>query len=182
MLKTDLSGMPCPVARSLDKVGEWWSILILRECSYGETRFDAIQKSLGIAPNMLTRRLNDLVESGLLERRQYCEKPPRFEYLLTEVGRDFRPVLLALLAWGNKHFAPEGKVLILRDLVTGEEVEPVLMDPATGLAIDRARHAVAAGPAAKESTHLRMKRAAELRAAAEVAAAALITAAGKQPA
>jgi len=182
MQKTDLSGMPCPIARSLDKVGEWWSILILRECTYGETRFDAIQKNLGIAPNMLTRRLNDLVESGLLERRQYCEKPPRYEYVLTDTGRDFRPVLLALLAWGNKHFTPEGRAIVLQDLVSGEEVLPVLMDPATGLVIDRMRHAVVAGPAAKESTRNRMKRSAELRAAAEAAAAALINAAAAQPA
>jgi DNA-binding HxlR family transcriptional regulator len=170
MLKTDLSAMACPIARSLDKVGEWWSILILRECSYGETRFDAFQKNLGISPNMLARRLNDLVDAGLLERRRYSERPPRDEYVLTEAGRDFRPVLLALLAWGNKHFAPEGKMIVLRDRISGEEVQPTLMDPVTGAVIDRARHAVAAGPAAPESTRLRMQRMAERRAAAEAAA------------
>ncbi|MFS2139539.1 winged helix-turn-helix transcriptional regulator [Duganella sp. Dugasp56] len=170
MLKTDLSAMACPIARSLDKVGEWWSILILRECSYGETRFDAFQKNLGISPNMLARRLNDLVDAGLLERRRYSERPPRDEYVLTEAGCDFRPVLLALLAWGNKHFAPEGKMIVLRDRISGEEVQPTLMDPATGAVIDRARHAVAAGPAAPESTRLRMQRMAERRAAAEAAA------------
>ena len=170
MLKTDLSVMACPIARSLDKVGEWWSILILRECSYGETRFDAFQKNLGISPNMLARRLNDLVDAGLLERRRYSEHPPRDEYVLTEAGRDFRPVLLALLAWGNKHFAPEGKMIVLRDRISGEEVQPTLMDPATGAVIDRARHAVAAGPAAPEATRLRMQRMAERRAAAEAAA------------
>jgi len=109
MQKKDFSLMPCPVARAVSKVGEWWSILILRDCFYGETRFDGFQKSLGIAPNMLTRRLNDLVEAGLLERRAYCAKPPRYEYLLTDAGRDFLPVLLALGAWGNKHFSsPDG--------------------------------------------------------------------------
>jgi DNA-binding HxlR family transcriptional regulator len=169
MHKTDLSALPCPIARSLDVVGEWWSILILRECLYGETRFDGFQKNLGIAPNMLTRRLNDLVEAGLLERRLYSEKPPRHEYLLTEAGIDFRQVLLSMLAWGNKHFAAEGKSVILRDTVTGEEVHPVMMDPATGLVISRERHAAAAGPAAPESTRLRMARLAERRIAAGLA-------------
>lgn len=108
MQRKTFRDMPCPIARSLERVGEWWSILILREAFYGATRFDTFQKNLDIAPNMLTRRLNGLVEEGLLERRQYSEKPPRFEYVLTECGHDFQPVLLSLLAWGNKHFAPEG--------------------------------------------------------------------------
>src|SRR5271156_6693251 len=100
--------MQCPIARSLERVGEWWSILILRDAFHGLTRFDQFRKSLDIAPNMLTRRLNALVESGLFERRRYNERPPRDEYLLTERGRDFRPVLWALIAFGNKHFATEG--------------------------------------------------------------------------
>src|SRR3954465_9002851 len=108
MQHKSLGSMPCPIARSLERVGEWWSILILRDALHGLTRFDEFQKSLGIAPNMLTRRLNALVESGLLERRRYSERPPRDAYLLTERGRDFRPVVLSLLAWGNRHFAPEG--------------------------------------------------------------------------
>ncbi len=106
--------MPCPIARSLERVGEWWSILILRDALHGYTRFDQFQKSLGIAPNMLTRRLNALVEAGLLERRRYSAHPPRDEYVLTARGRDFRPVIVALLAWGNKHFAPEGASVLLR--------------------------------------------------------------------
>lgn len=165
MHKTDLTSLPCPIARSLGVVGEWWSILILREAMYGETRFDGFQKSLGIAPNMLTRRLNELVAAGLLARRQYSEKPPRHEYLLTDAGADFRQVILAMLAWGNKHFAPEGKVVILVDSVNGDEVHPVLMDPATGVAIGK-RHVVAAGPAATESTRSRMRRLADRHAAA----------------
>src|ERR1700760_2178844 len=88
--------MQCPVARSLEHVGEWWSILILRDAMHGMTRFDEFQKSLEIAPNILTRRLSALVDAGLLERRQYNERPPRFEYVLTDRGRDFRPVLISL--------------------------------------------------------------------------------------
>src|SRR5471032_3104174 len=104
MQRTSFEEMACPIARSLERVGEWWSILILRDAFAGKSRFDDFQTSLGIAPNMLTRRLKSLVESGLLERRRYNEKPARFEYVLTEKGRDFRPVLWSLIAWGNKHF------------------------------------------------------------------------------
>lgn len=124
--------MPCPIARSLERVGEWWSILILRDAFKGASRFDQFQKSLGIAPNMLTRRLNTLVDSGLLERRLYSEKPPRHEYVLTDRGRDFRPVLWALVTWGNKHFPPEGLTVAVVDAATGEQVDPVLVDSRSG--------------------------------------------------
>ena len=128
MRRKSFGNMQCPIARSLERVGEWWSILILRDAFHGLTRFDQFQESLGIAPNMLTRRLNSLVEAGLLERRRYSERPPRDEYVLTEAGRDFRPVLWALLAWGNKHFAPEGASVVVVDSQTGAEADPVLVD------------------------------------------------------
>src|SRR6187431_2939241 len=99
MQRTSFKGMRCPIARSLERVGEWWNILILRDALRGSTRFDQFQKSLKIAPNMLTRRLHGLVEAGLLERRRYSEHPPRDEYRLTDRGRDFRPVLIAMLAF-----------------------------------------------------------------------------------
>lgn len=101
-----LSDMPCPIARSLDKVGEWWSILILRDAWLGKTHFDEFQKSLGIGPNTLTRRLNRLVEHGLLERCPCAERPSRHEYVLTQAGRDFEPVLRAFTAWGKQHARP----------------------------------------------------------------------------
>src|SRR5215475_5608553 len=132
MQRTSFSSMPCPIARSLERVGEWWSILILRDAFRGLTRFDQFQKSLDIAPNMLTRRLNALVESGLLERRAYSEHPPRSEYVLTERGRDFRPVLWALLAWGNRHFAPEGAAVVVVDSKSGVQADPVLVDRNSG--------------------------------------------------
>src|SRR5215813_6101595 len=136
MQRKNFTHMQCPVARSLERVGEWWNILIIRDAVYGLKRFDEFQKSLEIAPNMLTRRLNGLVEDGILERRLYSEKPPRYEYVLTEKGRDFRPVLVALLAWGNKHFAPEGASVLLADAKTGAAAEPVLVDRKSGRAID----------------------------------------------
>jgi DNA-binding HxlR family transcriptional regulator len=136
MRHTSLSDMPCPIARSLDRVGEWWSILILRDALRGTTRFEDFRRSLGVAPNMLTRRLGALVEAGLLERRRYSEHPPRDEYLLTERGRDFRPVLLSLLTWGNRHFAPEGPSVEIVHRVSGLPADPVLVDRHTGLPVD----------------------------------------------
>src|SRR6201990_2529779 len=132
-MESKIPGNPqCPIARSLDRVGEWWNILIIRDAVYGLKRFDEFQKSLDIAPNMLTRRLNGLVKDGILERQRYSDKPPRYEYVLTEKGRDFRPVLLALLAWGNKHFAPEGASVTLVDRETGSPAEPILVDRKSG--------------------------------------------------
>src|SRR5580698_9612816 len=107
MRHKNLAAMPCPIARSLERVGEWWSMLIMRDALHGLTRFDEFQKSLGIAPNMLTRRLNALVEGGFLERRRYSARPPRYEYRPTARAEDFRAVLIALNAFGNRHFAPE---------------------------------------------------------------------------
>jgi len=132
MQRKSFGNMQCPIARSLERVGEWWSILILRDAFRGLTRFDQFQSSLGIAPNMLTRRLNALVDGGLLERRAYSAHPPRYEYLLTERGRDFRPVLWSLLAWGNRHFAPEGPSIVIVDSKTGEQADPVLVDRNSG--------------------------------------------------
>src|ERR1700730_10149616 len=155
MRRKSFDNMECPVACSLERVGEWWSILILRDAVQGLTRLDEFQKSLGIAPNMLPRRLKGLVEVGILERRRYNERPPRDEYLPTERGRDFRPVLLALLAWGNKHFAPEGASVNLVDAKTGSPVDPMLVDPATGRPINTPDYALIAGPAAGERTRRR---------------------------
>jgi DNA-binding HxlR family transcriptional regulator len=158
MQHTDFGDMRCPIARSLERVGEWWSILILRDAFQGLTRFDQFQKSLGIAPNMLTRRLNTLVDSGLLERRLYSERPPRHEYVLTPRGRDFRTVLWALVAWGNKHFSPEGESIVVVDAATGERAEPVVVDGRSGRPLRVPEFTVIAGPAADERTRQRYSK------------------------
>lgn len=142
MQRTSFGAMPCPIARSLEHVGEWWSILILRDAFRGHTRFEQFRDGLGIAPNILTRRLKALAEAGLLERRRYCERPPRDEYVLTERGRDFRPVLLSLFAWGDRHFAPEGPWAELVDTETGLKAEPMLIDRVSGAAIAEPRFRV----------------------------------------
>jgi len=123
---------PCPIARGLCHVGDAWSMLILRDAGGGATRFDQFQKNLGIAPNILTRRLAALTEAGLLERRRYSERPPRDEYVLTEAGRDFLPVLFALGAWGARHFG-DAPVSRLVDMANGAAVDPVVVDRSTGL-------------------------------------------------
>jgi DNA-binding HxlR family transcriptional regulator len=155
MQRKSFGDMPCPIARSLERVGEWWSMLVLRDALHGYTRFDEFQRSLGIAPNMLARRLNALVEAGLLERRRYSEHPPRDEYVPTARGRDFRPVLFALMAWGNRHFAPEGASVQLIDTKTGAAVEPILVDQANGRPIRGPDYALAPGPAAPPRTQRR---------------------------
>ncbi len=136
MQRTSFTDMACPIARSLEHVGEWWSILILREAFGGRTRFDEFRDVLGVAPNILTRRLRTLVAAGLLERRRYCERPPRDEYILTARGRDFRPVMLSLMAWGNRHFAPDGPSVQIVHAATGRVVDPVLVDSVTGEPVD----------------------------------------------
>ncbi|MGI9612959.1 MAG: winged helix-turn-helix transcriptional regulator [Acidimicrobiales bacterium] len=103
MKRKSFENMNCPIAQSLEVIGEWWTPLILRDIvMVGFTRFDDIQSNLGIAPTVLTSRLRHLVEAGLVERRQYSEHPPRYDYLPTQAAREFEPVLQALFAWGSK--------------------------------------------------------------------------------
>jgi DNA-binding HxlR family transcriptional regulator len=155
MQRKSFGNMQCPIARTLERVGEWWSILILRDAFQGLKRFDEFEKSLGIAPNMLTRRLDALVKSGLLERCQYSARPPRYEYVLTDLGRDFRPVLWSLLAFGNRHFAPEGQSVVIVNGETGAPAEPMLVDRLSGKPLMEAPFKVTAGPAADARTRAR---------------------------
>jgi DNA-binding HxlR family transcriptional regulator len=125
---------PCPIARGLNRIGDSWSMLILRNAGAGQTRFDQFQKHLGIAPNILARRLSALTTDGLLERHRYSERPPRDEYRLTTAGREFLPILYALGAWGGKHFAA-GEMSHLVDAHNGSTVIPVVVDRKTGRAL-----------------------------------------------
>ena len=95
----------CPVARTLDLIGERWTILILRDLLLqGARRYQDFQESLaGIAPNTLSARLKDMEAQGLISRRLYSEHPPRLEYELTDKGRSLGPILKALREWGQKH-------------------------------------------------------------------------------
>lgn len=103
MKRTDTSTWPCTIARASVIFGDSWNILILREVFYGKHRFDQIQLAIGISRNILTDRLTNLVDEGLLEKAPYQEAPTRYEYLLTDKGRDTFPVLLAMASWGRKY-------------------------------------------------------------------------------
>jgi DNA-binding HxlR family transcriptional regulator len=98
----------CSIARSLEQIGERWTILILRDVFLGLRRFDDFQRSLGVSRGILADRLDRLVESGILERRLYQERPERYEYRLTDKGRDLWPVTFSLLKWGDRYYAEHG--------------------------------------------------------------------------
>ncbi len=108
MLGRTYDNLNCSVARSLEIVGERWTLLILRDAFMGIRRFDDFQRDLGVARNVLQTRLERLVDEGLMERVPYQERPVRHEYRLTDKGRDLWPVLMAMLSWGDKYAAPEG--------------------------------------------------------------------------
>lgn len=107
MLARDYN-LDCSIARSLELIGERWSLLVIRDVFLGRRRFDEIQSSLGVARNILTGRLQRLIDEGILYRRAYQERPLRYEYFLTEKGLDLWPVLVALMGFGDKHLLPEG--------------------------------------------------------------------------
>jgi DNA-binding HxlR family transcriptional regulator len=104
----------CSVARTVDVLGDTWSLLVLRELFLGAHRFDQMQQHLGIARNVLAARLKRLVDHGLLEKRLYQQHPPRFEYHLTRKGLDLQPVLVGLMQWGDRYLAdaPGGPVVL----------------------------------------------------------------------
>lgn len=109
MLHRDYPALDCSVAKALEVIGERWSLLIVRSVMHGNRRFGEMQGSLGIARNVLSARLQRLVDEEILERRAYQESPPRYEYFLTEKGLDLWPALIALLNWGDRYSpSPEG--------------------------------------------------------------------------
>jgi DNA-binding HxlR family transcriptional regulator len=113
MERKSFAGMHCSVAQCLEAVGEWWSMLIVRDAFLGVTRFDEFQQRLGISRNILNQRLAHLVEHGVLQKTLYSEHPPRYEYRLTAKGRDLWPVLTAMRQWGDTYAAPDGPPLQL---------------------------------------------------------------------
>ena len=136
----------CSIARPLSVLGERWTILVLREISLGNRRFDGIQEELGVATNVLSARLGTLVEEGILEKSPYGDHPARFEYRLTEKGADLQPILLAFLRWGDTYTAGKagppletvhadcGHVFHMVPTCShcGEEVKPASVRPRPG--------------------------------------------------
>ncbi|HEX4033112.1 MAG TPA: helix-turn-helix domain-containing protein [Solirubrobacteraceae bacterium] len=113
MLRSDYDGQTCSVARTLELVGERWTLLIVRDAFLGRRRFEEFQRSLGVARNILATRLERLVEAGILRRERYSEHPPRDEYRLTEKGIDLWPVIFELVQWGDRYEAPAGPPVLL---------------------------------------------------------------------
>jgi len=114
MLKRDYEGQNCSIARTLEVVGERWTLLIIRDVFLGLRRFDELQESLGIARNVLTDRLNRLVDEGIFERVAYSERPPRYEYRLTEKGLELNVALTALRQWGDEYLSEKPPRLLRR--------------------------------------------------------------------
>ena len=182
MKRTAFDATECPIARGLGEVGEWWSILILRDAFHGLARFEEFRESLGIAPNMLARRLATLVKRGLLERRRYSEHPPRYDYVLTKKGRDFQPVLLALLAWGNRYLPRrKGAAVMPTDRATGRPVEPIMVDALTLRPLLPWTVGLAAGPGAGPETRRRLEKIERNRRRRREARAAIAQTARMQP-
>jgi DNA-binding HxlR family transcriptional regulator len=123
MLPSTYDGQNCSIARSLELLGERWTLLVIREAFLGTRRFEGFTERLDIARNVLTTRLTRLVEEGVLEKVRYQERPARFEYRLTEKGVDLWPVIVALLQYGDRYYAPDGPPVILRHRDCGGEID-----------------------------------------------------------
>ena len=119
--------MECSIARTLEVIGERWSLLIVRDAFYGARRFDDFREDLGIARNVLTDRLTTLVGHGILERQLYEERPPRYEYRLTDKGRDLLPVLLAMVRWGDRWAAGDHPPVTLTHRTCGKVTTAALV-------------------------------------------------------
>lgn len=127
--------MNCSIARTLDIVGERWTLLVLRDAFRGVRRFEDFRSNLGIARNVLTDRLDTLVANGVLERRPVTEEARRMEYRLTQKGIDLFPVLVALMNWGDKYAAEDGQPIIVRHRECSHEVETELRCPSCEKAV-----------------------------------------------
>ncbi len=154
MRKTSFAGMNCSVAQTLEIIGEWWTLLIIRDCFLGVRRFDEFVERLGIARNVLTSRLETLVDAGILERRAYDEGRGRYDYLLTTKGRALWPVLTALRQWGDEWVLGEGnEPLVLEHKACSHQTSAVMVCHHCHEPLDA--HAVLAvpGPGASRSAH-----------------------------
>jgi len=153
MYRKTFAGMNCSIARALDQIGEWWSLLIIRECTLGTARFDDFQRRLGIARNVLTNRLAYLIEQGILEKVPAGENERFFQYRLTLKGEELYPVLVALLQWGDRWIDTEpGPPIKLVDDRTGKAVERVSLRSASGRALGIRDIRLEAGPGATDAT------------------------------
>jgi DNA-binding HxlR family transcriptional regulator len=149
MRHSALHDQPCSIARTVAVLGERWTLVILREAFQGQRRFEDMQRGLGIARNILADRLHTLVEEGILERRPYQERPPRYEYRLTDKGRDLYPVMVSLMQWGDRHTTGEaGPPVKLVHERCGHEADPSYVCSHCGEALEAREVRAQAGPGA----------------------------------
>lgn len=149
VLHNTYAGQNCSVARALEVVGERWTILIVRDAFLGVRRFDDFQRSLGVARNVLNTRLQRLVDTGILERRRYQERPARHEYRLTDMGRDLWPAVVALMQWGDRWLgAADGAPLVVVHRECGGTITDRRTCAACGAGLDVRDVEVAPGPGA----------------------------------
>ena len=148
MQRKSFADLECNIARSVEQVGDGWSLMILRDALLGAKRFQDFEAGLGAPPTTLTRRLQTLTEHGFFTRREYEAHPKREEYELTQKGLDFLPVLLALAVWGGRWLSPGGAPLEFMDPVTGAAIEPSLVDARTGQCLVAGKVGVRPGPGA----------------------------------
>ena len=150
MKREDYDASNCSVGYALGAIGDKWTLLVIREAFFGVRRFEQMQRSLGIARNILTDRLQKLVVNGILERRRYQERPERFEYRLTRKGLDLYPALVSLMSWGDAYHADEaGAPVTLMHKSCGHEASPVLACGHCGEALDAREVRVEPGPGAR---------------------------------
>lgn len=146
MKRTSYAEMACPVAQALERVGEWWSLMILRECFQGTRRFADFERHLGIAKNMLSARLKRLVEVGVLEKRPSKDDPRQIEYRLTASGRDLAPVLIALSQWGERWIYDGQAPVQFVNRHTGSPLAPIRLQDHDGQPLGLRDLAMHAGP------------------------------------
>jgi DNA-binding HxlR family transcriptional regulator len=150
MQHKSFADMHCSIAQCLEIVGERWSLLIIRDVFLGVTRFDDIQRRLGISRNILNQRLAHLVELGILTKVPYTEHPPRSDYRLTPKGRDLWPVITAMRQWGDSHAAPDGPPLQLIHRDCGQITDAHMTCSACGERVDAHNVKAIPGPGAVE--------------------------------
>ena len=153
MRPKSFAGMRCSIAGALEVIGDRWAILLLRDLALGLHRYDELRTSTGIPTTTLATRLKNLEAHGLVERVRYRDRPPRDEYRLTEKGRDFWKVTIALREWGDRwdatgYGAPTMQIV---DRDSGREVRLALVDPETGGEVPRERARLRPGPGADDS-------------------------------
>jgi len=158
MRHTSFADQRCSLARSLDLIGEWWTLLIVREAFFGTRRFGEFQAQLGIAPNVLTQRLHKLVDGGVLAVTQTSQNGKALEYRLTDKGRDLYPVIVALVQWGDRHEAwPDGPPVALQDRASGQPLPRMQPRAADGRVLGPADVQVVAGPGASAADRERLQ-------------------------